>query len=97
MEWIVGHDPYDEGEQGYIIHKQAPAFSAKWKLEGDGVVLAELVYSDADEEEPVAVYDFVWEDEIPSEQVFRATMAEAVEAIDRYLEQIASIAQDLNP
>jgi len=83
--WIVGIDPLDDMEQGYIIHRQAPEFVAKWTTEGEGTaVMSELVYTDADEEVAIALYDFEFEDK-PSEEVFRAVCADGVRAIDKYL------------
>lgn len=93
-KWIVGIDPNDDGEQGYIVHRQAPEFTAKWMIEDDGTVISELVYSDADEEAAVTVYDFEWTDAAPSEDLFRSTMADAVKAIDEYLAAIERIDTD---
>jgi|8_EtaG_2_1085327.scaffolds.fasta_scaffold66328_2 hypothetical protein len=98
-KWIVGIDPYDQAEQGYIVHRRPPEFTAKWMIEDDdSTALSDLkskrppgssgvIYSDADEEAPVAVYDFEWIDASPSEKVFRSTMQEAVNAISDYLVQ----------
>jgi hypothetical protein len=93
-KWIVGIDPNDDGEQGYIVHRQAPEFVAKWMIEDDETPISELVYSDADDEAAVAVYDFQWTDAAPSEELFRATMADAVEAIDRYLASVMEIREE---
>ena len=93
-KWIVGIDPNDDGEQGYIIHRKAPEFLAKWTIEEPGVgVTSDLVYTDGGED-AVAVYDFEWTDDRPSEDLFRSTMADAVEAIDEYLLTISSIEED---
>jgi len=93
-KWIVGIDPNDDGEQGYIVHRQAPEFVAKWMIEDDGTVISELVYSDADDEAAVAVYDFEWTDAAPSEDLFRSTMADAVTAIDEYLATMMQIREE---
>ena len=86
-QWIVGCDPYDKALQGFIVHRQTPAFTAKWMIETDDTIaLSDLVYSDADEEAAVAVYDFEWADAAPSEELFRRTMTDAVRAIDAYLQ-----------
>ncbi len=88
-KWIVGVDPFDQAEQGYIVHRQVPAFTAKWMIEDeDSTAHSDLVYTDADEELAVAVYDFEWEDAVPSEELFRKTMDDAVSAIDAYLSQL---------
>jgi hypothetical protein len=63
-------------------------------IEDDETPISELVYSDADDEAAVAVYDFQWTDAAPSEELFRATMADAVEAIDRYLASVMEIQEE---
>jgi len=94
--WIVGIDPHDDLEQGYIIHRKAPEFLAKWTIEEPDVgVTSDLVYTDGGED-AVAVYDFEWTDSMPSEDLFRSTMADAVEAIDEYLLTISSIKDEAN-
>lgn len=94
MSWIVGIDPFDMLEQGYIVHRVAPAFTAKWCIEADGVgVLSDLVYTDGGED-AVAIYDFEWADEEPSETVFRRTMVEAVNAVDEYLFSVQGMAEE---
>tara|TARA_R100000808_G_C2154027_1_gene164734 strand:- start:2971 stop:3261 length:291 start_codon:yes stop_codon:yes gene_type:complete len=88
-KWIVGIDPFDQAEQGYIVHRQAPAFTAKWMIEDeDSTAFSDLVYTDADQESAVAVYDFEWTDTAPSEDLFRKTMDDAVSAIDAYLSSL---------
>ena len=83
--WIVGIDPMDKKEQGFIVHRNTPQFNAKWTVEGEETPLHGLVYTDADEEVAVAIYDFEWTDEKPSEKLFRMVMKEAIEAVDHYL------------
>ena len=84
--WIVGIDPEDTLEQGYVIHREAPGFIAKWKIEGaDEGTISELVYTDADDENAVAIYDFEWTDAEPTQKLFRSVMAEAIEQIDEFL------------
>ena len=83
--WIVGIDPLDDMEQGYIIHRQAPEFVAKWTTESeDETTASDLVYSDTDDEVSIVIYDFEFDDK-PSEEVFRAVCADGVRAIDQYL------------
>ena len=88
--WIVGIDPMDKKEQGFIVHRQAPEFTAKWMIEDEdnNAPSSGLVYTDAAEEFAVAVYDYEWTDAAPSEELFRKTMADAVSAIDAYLSQL---------
>ena len=88
-KWIVGIDPMDKKEQGFIVHRQAPEFTAKWMIEDEdnNAPSSGLVYTDAAEEFAVAVYDYEWTDDVPSEELFRKTMADAVSAIDAYLLQ----------
>ncbi len=86
-KWIVGLDPHDAAEQGYIVHLSTPRFIAKWTIEDrDRATLSDLVYTDADEEDAMAIYDFDWLDPKPGEQVFRATMGEAIGAVDAWLD-----------
>tara|TARA_Y100000588_G_scaffold128354_1_gene140625 strand:+ start:10355 stop:10648 length:294 start_codon:yes stop_codon:yes gene_type:complete len=85
-KWIVGIDPFDMDEQGWIIHRKPPEFIAKWTTEDeDTAVLSDLVYTDAAEETALAIYDFEWGDQMPSEKMFREVMAEGIHAIDEYL------------
>ena len=86
-KWIVGIDPMDKKEQGFIVHRQAPEFTAKWMIEDEdnNAPSSGLVYTDAAEEFAVAVYDYEWTDEQPSEKLFRVVMKEAIEAVDHYL------------
>ena len=102
-EWIVGIDPLDADEQGWIVHRKPPEFIAKWATEDEDTfagsyfrdgVLSDLVYSDADEETPLAIYDFEWGDEMPSEKLFREVMAEGIHAIDEYLTTILDMKED---
>jgi len=83
-DWIVGIDPSDFGDdQGYIVRRRAPEFVAKWTIEDeDFATLSDLVYTDADEEVAIALYDFEFVDEKPEETLFRRVCAEGVEAID---------------
>ena len=84
--WIVGVDPSSENEQGYIIHRHAPEFIAKWAIEDDAIgTLSDRVYTDATERDAVAIYDFEWRDEEPSEEIFRKMGANAVDQVDEYL------------
>ena len=83
--WIVGIDPLDDMEQGYIIHRQAPEFVAKWTTEAeDETTASDLVYTDADDDVAIVIYDFEFDDK-PSEEVFRAVCADGVRVIDTYL------------
>ena len=94
-KWIVGIDPFNMDEQGWIIHRKPPEFIAKWTTEdADTGVLSDLVYSDADGETPLAIYDFEWGDEMPSEKLFREVMAEGIHAIDEYLTTILEMKED---
>jgi len=94
-EWIVGIDPLDADEQGWIVHRKPPEFVAKWATEDEDTgVLSDLVYTDADEETPLAIYDFEWGDEMPSEKLFREVMAEGIHAIDEYLTTILDMKED---
>jgi len=83
-DWIVGIDPSDFGDdQGYIVRRRPPEFVAKWTIEDpDTATLSDLVYTDADDEVAVAIYDFEFVDEKPEETLFRRVCAEGVEAID---------------
>lgn len=94
MSWIVGIDPFDMLEQGYIVHRVAPAFTAKWCIEADGVgVLSDLVYTDGGED-AVAIYDFEWADTEPSETVFRRTMEVACVAVNEFLFSVEGMAEE---
>jgi len=94
-KWIVGIDPLDMDEQGWIVHRKPPEFIAKWATEDeDTAVLSDLVYTDADEETPLAIYDFEWGDQMPSDKLFREVMAEGVRAIDEYLTTILDMKED---
>ena len=94
-KWIVGFDPLSEDEQGYVIHREAPEFLAKWGIESeDMAILDVLVYSDAKEPDAIAVHGFEWTDEPPSEELFRRTMAEATRAIEEFLLMLDSIVED---
>jgi len=94
-KWIVGFDPFSENEQGYVIHRQAPAFMAKWGIESeDMAILDDLVYTDAKEPDAIAVHGFEWVDEPPSEELFRRTMAEATRAIEEFILVIDGIVED---
>ncbi len=94
-EWIVGIDPFDEDEQGYIIHRQPPEFTAKWATESeDSTVLSDVVYSDADDDTALVIYDFEWIDAMPSDKLFRVTMAGGIKAIDEYLTTILDMRED---
>ena len=94
-KWIVGIDP-DQEEQGYIIHRQAPEFLAKWGVEPEGeAILSDLVYTDAAEPDSLAIYDFEWCDEQPSEELFRNVCAEGVRVIDRYLDFTAGLKEEM--
>ena len=94
-EWIVGIDPLDADEQGWIVHRKPPEFVAKWATEDeDTAVLSDLVYSDADEETALAIYDFEWNDQMPSDKLFREVMAEGIRAIDEYLTTILDMKED---
>ena len=77
--WIVGIDPEDTLEQGYVIHREAPGFIAKWKIEAanEGTI-SELVYTDAADEDAVAIYE-------PTQKLFRSVMKESIEQIDEFL------------
>ncbi len=93
--WIVGFDPFSETEQGYVIHRNAPEFTAKWGIEReDMAILDDLVYSDAKEPNSIAVHAFEWADEPPSEEGFRKTMAEATRAIEEFLLMLDSIVEE---
>ena len=83
-DWIVGIDPSDFGdEQGYIVRRRQPEFVAKWTVEDeDFATLSDLVYTDADDEAAIAIYDFEFVDDAPAEELFRRVCAEGVEAID---------------
>ena len=94
-KWIVGIDPLDMDEQGWIVHRKPPEFIAKWATEDeDTAVLSDLVYTDADEETPLAIYDFEWGDQMPSDKLFREVMAEGIHAIDEYLTTILDMKED---
>ena len=92
-DWIVGIDPSDfADEQGYIIHRRAPEFVAKWTIEDDDrATLSELVYTDASEENAIAIYDFEWTDEPPIEETFRRVCKEGIDAIDLALHSWAGL------
>tara|TARA_R100001079_G_C4416924_1_gene138023 strand:- start:567 stop:887 length:321 start_codon:yes stop_codon:yes gene_type:complete len=93
--WIVGIDP-DQEEQGYIIHRQAPEFLAKWGVEPEGeAILSGLVYTDAAEPDSIAIYDFEWDDDMPSDEVFRKVCAEGIRCIDRYLDFTAGLKEEM--
>ena len=87
--WIVGSDPFDLTSEGdLIVHQSLPRFTARWAVEGeglDGVTLSGLSYSDADEEEPIVLYDFIWIDDIPSGDNFHLLMQQATNAIDAWI------------
>jgi len=85
-KWIVGSDPYTEDEQGYVIHRQAPEFIAKWSYEDEKEILSDTVFGDNDPVNPIAIYDFQFIDEEPSEEVLRKTCEEAIHAIDAYIQ-----------
>ena len=85
-KWIVGSDPFTEVEQGYIIHRVAPEFVAKWDYAEDIEALSEIVYEDDDPENPISIYDFQFIDDEPSEEVLLATCREAMHAIDAYIQ-----------
>ena len=91
--WIVGIDRSDfADEQGYIIHRRAPEFVAKWTIEDDDrATLSELVYTDAAEENAIAIYDFEWTDEPPIEETFRRVCKEGIDAIDLALHSWAGL------
>ncbi len=96
--WIVGIDPYSDTEQGWIVHREVPEFTAKWSIEGeDKAILDDLVYTDAGEPDAVAIHGFEWQelyDEPPSDELFRKVMALAVKAVDDYLLLIAEMASE---
>ena len=87
--WIVGSDPFELTSEGdFIVHQSLPRFTARWAVEGedlDGVNLSGLSYCDADDEEPIIIYDFIWIDEMPSEDNFRLLMRQAIDAIDAWV------------
>jgi len=85
-KWIVGSDPYTDDEQGYIVHRQAPEFIAKWGYEDEKEILSDFVFADNDPVNPIAIYDFQFIDEVPSEEVIRKTCEEAIHAIDAYIQ-----------
>jgi hypothetical protein len=93
--WIVGFDPFSETEQGWLVHRQAPEFVAKWSIESeDMAVLDDLVYSDGKIPDAIAVHAFDWSDEMPSEEVFRKTMLVATRAIEEFILMIDAIVED---
>jgi len=95
MTWIVGMDPYAD-EQGYIIRRKPPEFLAKWAVEDDDfATLSDLVYTDAAYNDAIAIYDFEWTDEMPSEALFRSVCADAVQAIDEYLNCVSGLKNDM--
>lgn len=82
--FIVGEDP--NSEKGFLIHTRVPEFRARW---GEAPLDAEgLVFSDAqsDPDEDMDIWDFVFEGDIPSEEVIRNVCTSALKAIDQYLE-----------
>ena len=94
-KWIVGIDPFSD-EQGYVIHRNTPEFLAKWRVEDDDVsTLSGLVFTDAAELDAIAIYDFEFTDEPPTEELFRKTCTDGVEAIDEYLHCVSGLKAEM--
>tara|TARA_R100000995_G_scaffold49917_2_gene23966 strand:+ start:794 stop:1093 length:300 start_codon:yes stop_codon:yes gene_type:complete len=94
-KWIIGMDPFAD-EQGYIIHRNPPEFLAKWRIEDDDyATLSDLVFTDAAEIDAVAIYDFEWSDEMPSEELFRETCTDGIQAIDEYLHCVSGLKAEM--
>lgn len=90
-KWIVGIDPFAD-EQGYIIHRNTPEFLAKWCVEDDDfATLSDLVYTDAEATDAIAIYDFKFVDDEPTKELFRKTCADGIDAIDEYLHCVSGL------
>lgn len=75
-DWLLGADP--QGEHRYIVHVAHPAFLAKVADAETEGVLSGLSYGTGT---GGTIYDFLWFDEFPGDEAFRALMRLAEEVL----------------
>jgi hypothetical protein len=87
--WLMGQDPGSKKENlHYLTHLQAPQFTARWCFgpPKPKPKHPDQVFVEDGEGDLVHIFDFLWVDDEPDDDAFAALMADAIDAVDQWLE-----------